>query len=452
MSGNYKKLILPFILLFVTGCSNSFVNTTVKKPTEVKKNRYLRSQEEIKYFKPVVDFSEYRDIIYALYYESIYKFDKAYEILESLYKKTGKLDYLLEALKLATDMKKFDKAKALAEEGIKKYPENERLEEFLTVLYLKEAKFKKAKELAKKLLKKSKTQKRYEYLAISYLGLADFENAAKYYKKAYKIGKDETILRKLATILSEYLNNKKEAAAILEKHIKENGCSHIICTQLIDIYSKEKNLEGVISTYKKLYEKIGEKIYLERIVELYVYKKEPQKAITYILATGDNEDLLIELYIKIKDYKKALEVAKLSYEKYKSAEMLARIAVLEYENAKVKDEKLLKDVSEKFEKAFKDLGESANKSLYYNYYGYLLIDHDIDIKKGIEYVKKALEIEPDSVYYLDSLAWGYYKEGKCKEAYKIMDRIIDRTDEDEIIGHYKKIKECLEKEKGKNDT
>jgi len=447
MSGNYKVLIVSSLVFLITGCSGSFTNVSSQKPKSAKEYEYFQSQEEIKCLKPKVNFEEYKNIIYALYYESVYKFDKAYEIFEKLYRDTGKLDYLLEALKLATDMKKFDKAKSLAEEGIKKFPGNERLEEFLTVLYLKEADFKKAKDLALKLLKKSKTQKRYEYLAVAYLGLADFKNAAKYYKKAYEIDQNEIVLRKLVTILSEYLDKKKEAVSLLEKHIKKNGCSHIVCTQLVDIYLKDKNIEGVISTYKKLYEKTGEKIYLERIVELYVYQNEPKKAITYILATGDNEDLLIELYIKIKDYKKALEVAKSSYEKYGSSEMLARVAILEYESAKIKSDKLIKDVSLKFEKAFKDLEESANKALYYNYYGYLLIDHDIDIKKGIEYVKKALKIEPDSVYYLDSLAWGYYKLGKCEKAYEIMDKIIDRTDEDEIIGHYKKIKECLKGKK-----
>jgi len=449
MSGNSKSLILSFLIFFITGCSGSFVNgTSFNKKLKEERNIYFSAQEEeIKYFKPVVDFSEYREIMYALYYASIHDFDKAYKIFKNLYKKSGKLDYLLEALRLAIDTKRFDEAKELAEEGVKKYPGNDRLEEFLVVLYLKEADFKKAKELALKLLKKSETKKRYEYLAVAYLGLADFKNAAKYYKKAYETDKDEVVLRKLVTILSEYLDKKKEAVSLLKKHIKEEGCSHIICTELIDLYSKEKDVEGIISVYKKLYEKTGERIYLTKIVELYLYENEPKKAINYILSTGDNEEILIDLYIRMKEYKKALEAAKLYYEKDKSPRILAKIAVLEYESAKVKDKKLLKDVSEKFEKAFKDIDKIDDKALYYNYYGYLLIDHDIDIKKGIEYVKKALKIEPESVYYLDSLAWGYYKLGKCEKAYEIMDKIIDRTDEDEIIGHYKKIKECLKGKK-----
>ena len=44
-----------------------------------------------------------------------------------------------------------------------------------------------------------------------------------------------------------------------------------------------------------------------------------------------------------------------------------------------------------------------------------LIDHDIDIKRGIKYVKEALKIEQVSSFYKDSLAWGYFKLRQCKK-------------------------------------
>ena len=96
----------------------------------------------------------------------------------------------------------------------------------------------------------------------------------------------------------------------------------------------------------------------------------------------------------------------------------------------------------KFEKSVYQLDDA----LYYNYYAYLLIDHNIDIPKGIELVKKALALEPDSLFYIDTLAWGYYKEGKCDEAYRLM-KPYENEKEPEIVEHIEKIKQCLKEKK-----
>ncbi len=441
MSGNYKTLILSAIL-FLGGCSH-----LIKQQPNEDIIPVQNLQNIPKEINATVDDSEYKEIMDALYYENMLKLDKAYEIFHKLYKKTGKLDYLLEALKLSIETQKFDRAKSIAEEGIKKYPDNQKINEFLVTLYLKNAEFKKALKIAEKLLKKTKNERTYEYAAIANLGVVNFKKAAKYYKKAYEINNNERILKKLVTVLYDYLNKKDEAISLLETYIRINGCSHISCSTLIEIYAKEKNIKALISIYKRLYEKSNQKIYLRKITELYFYENRAKDAIKYIISTGDNEDILIDIYSKLKEYKKAYNIAKSYYQKYKNPDILARIAVLEYESTKVKDKKLLDSVIDKFKRSIDKLQRPGDISLYSNYYGYLLIDHDIDIKKGIEYVKKALAIEPDSTYYLDSLAWGYYKEGKCKEAYEIMDKIIDRSNEQEIIDHYNKIRDCFKGKK-----
>ena len=61
-------------------------------------------------------------------------------------------------------------------------------------------------------------------------------------------------------------------------------------------------------------------------------------------------------------------------------------------------------------------------------------------------MQEALLKEPNSPFYLDSLAWGLYKQGKCKKAKVIMDTIIKNLkDEEEVMMHYNKIQECIEK-------
>jgi len=87
--------------------------------------------------------------------------------------------------------------------------------------------------------------------------------------------------------------------------------------------------------------------------------------------------------------------------------------------------------------------------LYLNYLGYLMIDHDLNITEGMGYVRKALEKQPGSPFYIDSLAWGNYKLGECTEALRLMKQVESMigTEEEEVKEHLKAIEKCKTKEK-----
>jgi hypothetical protein len=59
-------------------------------------------------------------------------------------------------------------------------------------------------------------------------------------------------------------------------------------------------------------------------------------------------------------------------------------------------------------------------------------------------VEDALKQQPDNTFYLDSLAWGYYKQSKCKKAYELMKKVIEREglEQDEIKAHWDAIQNC----------
>ena len=44
-----------------------------------------------------------------------------------------------------------------------------------------------------------------------------------------------------------------------------------------------------------------------------------------------------------------------------------------------------------------------------NYLGYLLADRGVRLEESVEYIQKALQVEPNNGAYLDSLGWAYYK-------------------------------------------
>ncbi len=452
MSGN-KKIILTSTIfaLFLSGCA---LKHEISKPYGRLSSVPEKSDEidNIKIIKPKIDkkeFEEFSLLLQALYLKYTDPTAKTYDIFYKLYKTTGNPEYLYEAIKniMRYRPKEIDKALEMVKEGLKTNPDSEKLNNMLVTLYLKKDKFKEALKVTQKLLKKRKTKKYYLYAAISYLGMENFQKAIEYYKKAYELSQDVDILNQMVTILYKFMGKKDEAVKLVKEYIRKKGCDYYVCNRLAEIYIQNGDLENAVDIYKKMYEKYKEKKILKKIVEIYLYLNKPKEAVNYVISTGGNEDVLIEIYISEKNYDKAYEIAKKLYEKTKDPKILAKVAILEYEKAKKKDKKLLNSIVKKFEKAMPSLSpfDQAN-ALFYNYYGYLLIDHDIDVDKGIKYVKKALRLEPSSIYYLDSLAWGYYKEHKCKEAYEIMDKIIDKTDEQEIIDHYNIIKACYKKE------
>jgi tetratricopeptide (TPR) repeat protein len=66
--------------------------------------------------------------------------------------------------------------------------------------------------------------------------------------------------------------------------------------------------------------------------------------------------------------------------------------------------------------------DSGNTNLM-NALGYTLIDLDLDIPQGLEWVEKALLKEPEEAAFLDSKAWGLYKLGKLDSAWQIMEKV-----------------------------
>jgi tetratricopeptide (TPR) repeat protein len=44
------------------------------------------------------------------------------------------------------------------------------------------------------------------------------------------------------------------------------------------------------------------------------------------------------------------------------------------------------------------------------------------VQEGLELVERALKSEPDNYSYLDTKGWGLYKQGKNKEALKLLEK------------------------------
>jgi hypothetical protein len=196
------------------------------------------------------------------------------------------------------------------------------------------------------------------------------------------------------------------------------------------MYNKYKNSSG--------YEKVT--TLLENHLVTLLEKKDIKEAIAFLEKNSSDTNRLLNLYYQDHQYDKALVLVRKLYRKSRDPELLGKIAMYQFEGAADKS-KVLKHVIANFELA---LSSGINNSSYQNYYGYLLIDYDINIKKGIKLVQTALKSMPNNLAYLDSLAWGYYKLGECEKAFETISKVVEAAGlkDPEIRYHWDSITKC----------
>ena len=249
----------------------------------------------------------------------------------------------------------------------------------------------------------------------------------------------------MAVILYVNLDRKADAIAQLETHSRLHSCSRRICMRLGSFYSQDNNLEGMLSTYLRLYENEPSDEIGDAIIRIYTYQKDETKLFLFLEESRMRDTLLLQIYIERKLYAKAATLAKELYKKEGEVTYLGQSAIFSYESAENKSDTLmLKEVMKNLKRVVRE----KPTPLFLNYLGYLMIDHSIDVEEGIAYIHCALKIDPESVYYLDSLAWGYYRQNRCSEAFTIMQKVTKELgDKDpEVKMHLDAINKCLEKE------
>lgn len=446
---NKTIIVLSTIVFFYTiGCS------TYSIPSQ---SKVLIAEENLTTYNPK-NFSndkktskkilrnEDQLIIQAIFFEEQRAYKQSHELYALLYDATAKEEYLLKELNTAHQAGILSKNLNDLQTFIERNPNNHQAKRLLLSFYLKAKNFKEAKKVAGTLTKNSNQAVDFELAANPYIFTGDYEESLIYLKEAYKKTQNEDILLKIVTIEINYLQDVKSAVEILEKHRETEGCSEKICLQLIGIYSQEHKTEQLISVYKSLYEHTQKDIYAEKIIESYLLNHNLDAAVQYLEKSNQSRSLLYALYMEQKAYQEANRLAKTLTVETNDPKWYAESAISYYESLVDNNDKTaLAKVIQDFEKAI-ELGEK--NPVYLNFYGYTLIDKDIDVKRGLNAIKKALAEEPENTYFLDSLAWGYYKLNECKKAYPAIKRVVEveGLNEAEIIEHWNAIdKKCKNK-------
>lgn len=388
-------------------------------------------------------------ILEALSAKNSLDFATAGKLFEKLYAESQKKEYLYELLEADLYLNRYESVLSKIEKLPLKLREDTRITRYAVLSLYELERLPEAKTLALALSKKTGKSEEYILAADVLLKMRAYDEALLLLEEAYAKAYDERVVEKIANILYTNLNRPSDAIERLETHTRIHGITTPLGMRLLSFYGVQNNIEGLLSTYLRLYYLEKEEKIAKKIIQIYSYKRDYLSLMGFLEDSKSDDAMLLEIYSSMKSNEKAQKLATKLYEETGDVVYLGQSAIYEYINANDKNNKtLLEDVVSKLEQVV----QIKSDPVYLNYLGYLLIDHEIDIPKGMNYIEQVLEESPNSAYYLDSLAWGYYKLGECNKAYEIITEVqkLPGGEHEEVQGHVKQIEACLKNlQKGK---
>ena len=71
-----------------------------------------------------------------------------------------------------------------------------------------------------------------------------------------------------------------------------------------------------------------------------------------------------------------------------------------------------------------------------NYLGYSWIDRGVNLIEGIDLIRQAVALQPDSAHIVDSLGWAHYKFGEYEQAVDYLERAVELMPGDSILNDH----------------
>ncbi|RAX58350.1 hypothetical protein CCZ01_02735 [Helicobacter monodelphidis] len=375
------------------------------------------------------------------------------KIFDELWQTTKDPNYLKESIGLLLSLNQFTPALEKTQQFLEIRPDSQEIQRTLIAILITFGDLNNATKQAKKLIQIEENEENYNLIGSLYLVSKEYQMAADSFKKAYSFQQSPLILDRLTNTQVFFLKQVNEAIAMLETHTRIRGCEENLCLRLARIYRDKGDIKQLEKTQMRLYQEQPSKENFELLIQVLLFNKNYTQAITFLEENIDfNPPLLLDLYRETKQYPKALEFARHLYNQTQDPKYIGVEAIIEYETLKPPiNAKMLEGVIKKLRLALAKTAELESSGdpikgsdLLYNFLGYLLIDHQVDIQEGVRLVQKALEYAPHSPAYLDSLGWGYYQLKNCKKALEVFESIPkeERKKEAEIEEHYQKVKQC----------
>lgn len=120
---------------------------------------------------------------------------------------------------------------------------------------------------------------------------------------------------------------------------------------------------------------------------------------------------------------------------FEKASGLGRQTGFLYRNLGISYERL--DQAEKAEQAFfKALALNPDDATTLNYIGYWWADENRRLDEALSYIKRAVDLRPESGYFADSLGWVYFRLGRYEMAVDWLEKAIQLAPTDPLISDH----------------
>ena len=140
---------------------------------------------------------------------------------------------------------------------------------------------------------------------------------------------------------------------------------------------------------------------------------------------------LAYIYVMTKRSKMAeFELKRLQNNGFESAQLYTTLAYAAWL------QRNYKNAVDLYEKAL-DLDENNTTAI--NSLGYILVDTDMDLLRGLRLCRKAVDRKPQNPAYLDSLGWACFKNGDLLDARTWLRRALDLAPQEKVIREHVRI-------------
>jgi len=159
--------------------------------------------------------------------------------------------------------------------------------------------------------------------------------------------------------------------------------------------------------------------------EALIYLEQTVTGSTNLLFIYQSRMILAFLYSITHRYKLAeFEISKLLESGYQSPQVFSAAAYIAYSQG------FSGESIDYLKKALDMDPENANAL---NSLGYILAEEEIDTAAALDYCSRAVEKAPGNAAYLDSLGWAYYKSGDPAVARRYLREALDKSGENRLI-------------------
>jgi len=325
---------------------------------------------------------------------------QTYVRIAEIYRKQGKFDLALESLK---------KAETMVQDSVE-------VPYSMAAVYQAQGRFDEASQILQNLLKKTeKTDGNYNQ--------SERNNRAVFLERLGSVYRDQGNTQLAVDTFRKLLALGDENAV--------RGYQ-----QIIDTYRESKQWQQATAVAKEATQKLPNNRDLRMVLDGQLADTgEPEKALKDVrsMLKGTPEDR--EVYITLAQMNTRLKRWNEAEEALDKAEQLStkpedKAYVYFLRGSTYERQKKFEQAEEMFRKV---LANDPQNAMTLNYLGYMLADRGIKLDEALGYIKKAVELDPSSGAYLDSLGWAYFKMGKYELAEENLIKASQRINTDPTV-------------------